>query len=197
LKNLTIWINSISLCDEQGGREPWGNGASCTGLESLTENLRKHKRGATTVKDERGLGLDFMICFIMFVWPADVREGLPALLSFCICLFYILKLCWMFAGSRLLLPVSTNCVTPCILKCNLNIQLYVHICIESGMKIILALIVTAFTTFATTKRHHGITNSRPFYLLTMQKWFHYAMSEAVGRILWRWLRAFSAGTSCF
>lgn len=86
---------------------------------------------------------------------------------------------------------------PCILKCNLNIQLYVHICIESGMKIILALIVTAFTTFATTKRHNSITDSRPFYLLTMQKWFHYAMSEAVGRILWRWLRAFSAGTSCF
>ena len=63
------------------------------------------------MKDERGPGLDFMLCFIMFVWPADVREGLPALLSFCSLFILVLKFCSTFAGSRLLLPTSTNLVT--------------------------------------------------------------------------------------
>ena len=46
------------------------------------------KGGATTVEDERGPGLDIILCFIVFVWPADVREGLPALLSFCLFILY-------------------------------------------------------------------------------------------------------------
>ncbi len=63
------------------------------------------KWGVTTVEDERGPGLEFY--FVFCVRQSSVRG---CRFSF-VFLYLIIKMCWMFAGSRLLLPVLIDCVT--------------------------------------------------------------------------------------
>ncbi len=87
----------FSICDEWGGAESRGNGARPVELMIMSDTCTTHrsrvprrssgriKGGATTVEDERGLGLDF-ICVLCV---AVVREGLP--LYCCVCLFVLLN----------------------------------------------------------------------------------------------------------
>ncbi len=64
------------VCDEWGGAESRGNGASPVELMIMSDTCATHrsrvprrssgriKGGATTVEDERGPGLDFNLCFV-------------------------------------------------------------------------------------------------------------------------------------
>ncbi len=102
-------IIKIYICDEWGGAESRGKGARPVELMIMSDTCATHrsrvprrssgriKGGATTVEDERGPGLDFSLCFVCGSRP----WGAAALL---LCLFIFIKVFWMFAGSRLLLP---------------------------------------------------------------------------------------------
>ncbi len=57
------------------------------------------------MEDERGPGLEFL--FVFCVRQSSARG---CRFSF-VFVYFIIKMCEMFAGSRLLLPVLTNCVT--------------------------------------------------------------------------------------
>ncbi len=102
------WMADNRLWRVGRGREPWER-SEAVELMIMSDTCATHrsrvprrssgriKGGAPTVEDERGPGLDFSLCFVCGSRP----WGAAALL---LCLFMLLNLCWMFAGSRLLLP---------------------------------------------------------------------------------------------
>ncbi len=91
------------------GREPWERSEAGgvndnerhlrhSPVSSPTEELRKDKRRSDDSGRRERTRPGLLVCVLC---AAVVREGLP--LYFYVCLF-LLNLCWMFAGSRLLLP---------------------------------------------------------------------------------------------
>jgi len=118
-------MGSKTHCDKQGGARAVRERSEAGGMIAEERHLRtapvsylswRSSRsitaGPTTVKNERGPGLDyFTLCFV-YVCAAVDREALLLLLSFC-CLFilWLLKLRWTFTGSRLLLPWTKNFAT--------------------------------------------------------------------------------------
>ncbi len=91
------------------GREPWewseAGGVNDnerhlrhSPVSSPTEELWKDKRRSDDSGRRERTRPGLLVCVLC---AAVVREGLP--LYFYVCLF-LLNLCWMFAGSRLLLP---------------------------------------------------------------------------------------------
>ncbi len=107
---------SQCLCDEWGGAESRGNGARPVEWMIMNDTCATHRsrvprRSFGRVKrrsDDIGRrertrpGFYFMFC----VWQSSVRGC-----RFSVMFVYLIKCVWMFAGSRLLLPVYTNCVT--------------------------------------------------------------------------------------
>jgi len=84
-----------NIVTSRAGREPWENSTRPLEwlLRSVTCALHRSRishGGATTVKDERGPGLDFMLCFYYVCVGGSRPWGTAAiLLSFCI--YFVLK----------------------------------------------------------------------------------------------------------